>query len=115
MKKLCIVFLALIGGAVGANAQTTSTTPVEKKVESGYDSYYKDNKGNEWYTYVPSNGPGKKSNIKVLYEDSRPAEDPAAAYQGNESSSNDGVKKNFTRNINYHSGDYSLPPNNGRQ
>jgi hypothetical protein len=59
--------------------------------------------------YRPMASASTKNNprLRVSYED------PNGAYEGKETSINDGVKKNIQRNLNYLDASMTLPPNDG--
>lgn len=59
--------------------------------------------------YRPTAASSNKNNPRILVN----YEDPNGAYEGKETSINDGVEKNKQRNINYLDGSMVLPPNDG--
>jgi len=72
-------------------------------------SFY-ESSGDDMPDAVPvymGSGTNKKSNMVVSFDD------PNAAYQGDESAINDGVRKNKNRNINYLDAANPVPPNDG--
>lgn len=106
--------LSLLGLCLVVSAATYAQLGNEKKVNTGTISYYKDGEGNQFYTYsARPYANKKKTNISVVYEDTKMGEDPAAAYKGENSMINDGVKKNERRNINYHNNGVVLPAIDG--
>jgi len=134
MKQILLALLIAGALPLGANAQTNSKFAQNYKVCINGDKYAvcnEEEKTSEkvgrdvkvtnddrrlrmFDTYVhmgysPATAYSNKNNprIKVSYED------PNGAYEGKETSINDGVQKNIERNINYLDGSVQLPPNDG--
>lgn len=88
--------MLLAGFQLSTEAQTTTIHHYHHKVVHHTIHHHK----RTTHTY-------KHHNIAVSQNDDH------AAYEGKSSRSNDGVKKNIHRNMNYQNNSANLPPNNG--